>query len=214
MENSIKKTEISTLNIALRIIFCLQCVIYPIIIYFHLLGWLGDKNIIGVNSFFLSILFILFMQVLFFHFLPKSNGKMLLMLFSPWLFLLIKFIVARDFLWQEYILDAAFLYTSTIMIGFLLVLFYVSLMAILNKKYEFIFVALIEFIFFTLPFIYIFYYYLKIHLGDSGWQDWLAYAFYLGGSVSAVVVYGKIMLQGSIAKDLMKNFGQSNLEIK
>ena len=71
MENSIKKTEISTINIALRIIFCLQCVIYPIIIYFHLLGWLGDKNIIGVNSFFLSILFILFMQVLFFHFLPK-----------------------------------------------------------------------------------------------------------------------------------------------
>ena len=87
-------------------------------------------------------------------------------------------------------------------------------MAILNKKYEFIFVALIEFIFFTLPFIYIFYYYLKIHLGDSSWQDWPAYAFYLGGSVSAVVVYGKIMLQGSIAKDLMKNFGQSDLEIK
>ncbi len=29
------------------------------------------------------------MQVLFFHFLPKSNGKMLVMLFLPWLFLLI-----------------------------------------------------------------------------------------------------------------------------
>lgn len=74
----------------------------------------------AVQGFFLTIVFILFMQAIFVQHLPKTNRAIFFMLIIPYLYLGIS--AAQGISLAQRILDAAFIYQATLVMAFLLVL--------------------------------------------------------------------------------------------
>lgn len=74
----------------------------------------------GTHSFYLTVIFILFMQILIVEHLPEETHKVALMVVVPYLYILVSLSLNGDIM--QLLLDAAFIYQATLIAAFSLVL--------------------------------------------------------------------------------------------
>ena len=138
----------------LKGIYCLQNIFFAVWFYLYIMNHLILFTFyplwrFGMGTFFITIVFILLFQYLNFEYLPKTKKGMLGLLCIPYLNTLL-FSFFQPVPWNQWFLDSAFTYVTSVSLAFTGLIIYGCVKGILKKEKEYVTSSLIQ-LFFIIP---------------------------------------------------------------